>query len=221
MKAEGMKDKDEGGRMKDEGGRRNALHPSSFILHPFCRSAFTLIEMLTTVAVLIIVLGLMVNLARHVRDRSAQLLTRDMLNHLDVLTGQYLLKNDRQYPAAEPLLAAEMTDAIEDRGFEERARRNNEQLVAAIKSDYRNREPMAVQPDPFENKCPISVYDRKTVRDAWGRPIVFMPRQHELIGLAPSQHGQDRYFFFSAGPDRKYLTRQDNLYSYESLAPSQ
>ena len=28
----------------------------------------------------------------------------------------------------------------------------------------------------------------------------------------------DRSFFFSAGPDRKYLTRQDNLYSYESDA---
>jgi hypothetical protein len=155
-----------------------------------------------------------------VRDRSAQLLTRDMLNHLELLMGQYLVDH-KQYPAVEPLLASEMTVANEDRGLEQRARRNNEQLVLAMRVNHRDREPLAAQTDPFEPKCPISVYDRRTLRDAWGRPIVFMPRQHELIGLAPSQQGQDRPFFFSAGPDRKYLTRQDNLYSYETLAPSQ
>ena len=27
---------------------------------------------------------------------------------------------------------------------------------------------------------------------------------------------EDAFFFVSAGPDRQYLTRQDNLYSYET-----
>ena len=118
------------------------------------------------------------------------------------------------------LLAAEVFEHADDPPLDAAAKANNEQLVAALKADYRLHHPLDAQTDPLERKCPISVYDRKTLRDAWGRPIVFMPRQHSLIGLAPSKEGQDQYFFFSAGPDRKYLTRQDNLYSYETLEQS-
>ena len=45
--------------------------------------AFTLIEMLTTVAILVIILGLMVSLARYVRNRSATGLTREVLASLN------------------------------------------------------------------------------------------------------------------------------------------
>ena len=34
-------------------------------------------------------------------------------------------------------------------------------------------------------ELPLSVYDEVTLRDAWGSPIVFMPREHRLIGMAP------------------------------------
>ena len=64
---------------------------------------------------------------------------------------------------------------------------------------------------PF-NDLSIANYNEVNVLDAWGSPIVYMPSQHPLIGMAAG----DRSFFFSAGPDRKYLTRQDNLYSYEA-----
>src|SRR5436853_6587535 len=53
------------------------------------RKGFTLIEMLTTVAVLIIVLGLMVSLARYVRDASAQAVSKALLRQLDHLMAQY------------------------------------------------------------------------------------------------------------------------------------
>src|SRR5947208_2853468 len=52
---------------------------------------------------------------------------------------------------------------------------------------------------------PLSLYNEVTLHDPWGSPIVFMPRQHPLIGLAPI----DKPFFFSAGPDRRFLTRDD------------
>jgi hypothetical protein len=84
-----------------------------------------------------------------------------------------------------------------------------------MKLDHRMRLYSATaQQDPFE-KRPISVYNNTTLRDAWGSPLVFMPGQHPWIGQAFSRAGQDQAFFFSAGPDRKYLTRADNLYSYE------
>jgi len=40
-----------------------------------------------------------------------------------------------------------------------------------------------------------------------------MPAMHRQIGMAPG----NEWFFFSAGPDRQYLTRDDNQYSYEAL----
>src|SRR2546421_6221866 len=75
--------------------------------------AFTLIEMLTTVAVLVIVLGLMVSLARDVRNRSAERLTKDLLRRLDTLVAQYRVKNlrglteaeQRNYPLVHDLFA--------------------------------------------------------------------------------------------------------------------
>ena len=47
------------------------------------RRAFTLVEMLTTVAALVILLGLMVSLARDVRRRSATELTNEIIARLD------------------------------------------------------------------------------------------------------------------------------------------
>ena len=43
---------------------------------------------------------------------------------------------------------------------------------------------------------------------------MYMPHMHPLIGMPFG----DVHFFFSAGPDRKFLTRDDNLYSYETSA---
>jgi type II secretory pathway pseudopilin PulG len=238
----------------------SSLLPSALCPHPSCR-AFTLIEMLTTVAVLIIVLGLMVSLARYVRDRSAQQLTRQTLRNLETLMSEYADHNAGHLPAVDPILPPEagaavlaprlpttvpaVPIAIDEAALAEAARRNNLQYVAALKRDYLKRHaklPLQAPHetadvsthaspggggsgasgspdvfDPFEqSQIPVSIYDHRTLRDAWGSPIVFMPNQHQLIGLAPSRAGQDQYFFFSAGPDRKYLTRDDNLYSYEA-----
>src|SRR5438067_12261011 len=76
---------------------------------------YTLIEMLTTVAVLVIVLGLMVSLARHVRERAAVALTKDLLRRLDQAVAQYAARHDVKLPPVSPfpppsLLAAAATD---------------------------------------------------------------------------------------------------------------
>src|SRR5436305_4153289 len=76
------------------------------------RRGFTLIEMLTTVAFLVIVLGLMVSLARDVRSRSADHLTKDVLRRLDNLVAQYRAKclpglppeERRKYPIIKPFI---------------------------------------------------------------------------------------------------------------------
>src|SRR4051812_19551678 len=91
-----MRNKGSGFRLRREG---SLLNPDPRTLP----TAFTLIEMLTTVAVLVIVLGLMVSLARDVRNRSADRLTIDLLTKLDRLMVQYAAQN-HQLPQVLPFV---------------------------------------------------------------------------------------------------------------------
>jgi hypothetical protein len=159
--------------------------------------------MLTTVAMLIIMLGLMVSLARYVRRRSAEDLTRRILVNLHTAMLEYPKKNGA--PAIEPFIGAGTT-ATDEAALLQTALVNNRQIVQFFKS-HKELSAKAFR------ELPLSIYDEATVRDAWGTPIVFMPAMHRQIGMAPGQE----WFFFSAGPDRQYLTRDDNQYSYEAL----
>lgn len=186
---------------------------------PPLRSAFTLIEMLTTVAVLIILLGVMVSLARHVRERSASQLTRDVLTRLTEGLDRYA---DRQpahaLPTALPLVAAPSTRPVTtmpipgEAMLQTNAAINNQQLIRALQQ-MRDSSTQRSLADEFLTDLPPACYDRRrgVLRDAWGTPIVFMPPNALNVGIAP----QDRPFFFSAGPDRQFSTKDDNLYSYE------
>lgn len=166
------------------------------------RTGFTLIEMLATVCVLVIVLGMMVSLARYVRERSAQELTRDLLVRLDQVTAQYRQRNADQLPPV-PVLG----DEVDEPALQRYAAASNLQFVRAIRTQLGTADsPMAA--------LPLYVYDERSVRDTWGSHVLFLPRQHPAVGMAPG----DRFFFVSAGPDRQFLTRDDNLYSYEAAS---
>ena len=165
------------------------------------RGGFTLVEMLTTVAMLIIVLGLMVSLARYVRRRSAEDLTRRLLVNLHTAMLEYT--RDHGVPAIESFIEGKNPDEAMLHGT---AVENNRQFVQFFRAHK------ALSDKAFRD-LPLAIYDEATVRDAWGTPIVFMPTMHRQIGMAAGQS----WFFFSAGPDRQYLTREDNQYSYEAL----
>ncbi len=164
--------------------------------------AFTLIELLTTLAVLVIVLGLMVSLARHVRDRSAEQFTRDLLVQLDRWMARYAERNAGQYPPVAPLIDPNTVTA--EPALQAAARQNNQDFLQAL----RRCRDLA---DSSFADLPILYYDQTTLRDAWGSPIVFLPPYFANVGMAP----QPRPFFLSAGPDRRFSSREDNLYSYE------
>src|SRR5215213_7381348 len=78
------------------------------------RGAFTLLEMLTTVAVLVIVLGLMVSLARHVRERAAVALTKDLIRRLDVLMERYAGRHEGRMPEVSPFPPRTARDPYSD-----------------------------------------------------------------------------------------------------------
>jgi hypothetical protein len=169
--------------------------------------------MLTTVAALIIVMGLAVSLAREVRRRSADVVTRDVLIQLDRMMAAYQSRFAGQIPANLPSINNVLGDAAPTTAptpdvlaLTRAARRNNAAFVAALQ-----RGGGLGFADEIFGKLPRSMYDDETLRDAWGSPIVFMSTMHPSIGMADD----NRPFFFSAGPDGNYLTRTDNLYSYE------
>jgi type II secretory pathway pseudopilin PulG len=175
---------------------------------PNRKSAFTLIEMLTTVAALVIVLGLMVSLARYERRRSAENFTRDILGRLDELIATAQAPADRplhdDLARVRPLVRSSGREP-EELVLQLNAQRNNEDFVTAFK---RHHGDQAAFP-----KIPLTLYNprKNTLVDAWGTPIVYMPSGALNVGITP----QYRSFFLSAGPDRRFSSVHDNLYSYE------
>jgi hypothetical protein len=158
--------------------------------------------MLTTVAALVILLGLMVDLARYVRNDSSVKLTKHLLHQLDVLLAQYQQHHGGRLPEVTPFTTGE--GMLNEATLRQRALDNNRDIIAALRSE------VGIESNTFGG-LPESIYNEATLRDAWGSPIIFMPSMQRELGVAP----QNRPFFFSAGPDRRYLTQDDNLYSYE------
>ncbi|HEV8293390.1 MAG TPA: hypothetical protein VGP94_15745 [Tepidisphaeraceae bacterium] len=175
------------------------------------KSSFTLIEMLTTVAALVIVLGLMVSLARYERRRSAENFTRDdILARLDALLARRDIVENKALqealadPNNVPRLVYSPDREPEEPLLQHNAAANNTEFVKTFKR--------YVGPKAF-NEFPLSLYNptANTLVDAWGTPIVYMPAGALNVGISP----QNRSFFLSAGPDRKFSSVVDNLYSYE------
>jgi hypothetical protein len=166
------------------------------------RRAFSVVELLTTVAGLVIVLGLMVSLARHVRLVSAESLTRDILHRLDEAMAMYVSRNNGMLPPDIPPFIEDNHQPLNEIGLQRSAERNNEAFVRVLKS-------AGLFAGQFDDLS-IAYYDEARVRDAWGTPIVFMAKMNPAIGMNPKG-----WFFFSAGPDRQYLTRDDNINSYD------
>jgi hypothetical protein len=160
---------------------------------------------MTAVAVLVILLGVMVSLARHVRAASADGLTKDVLHRLDAAMAVYVHQCG-SIPAVPEFIGDQQVPA--ETALRRAALRNNESFVHALKS-------VGLLNGTFDDLS-IAYYDEVRVRDAWGSPIVFMSHMHPSIGMNPKG-----WFFFSAGPDRQYLTRDDNLYSYDQPAVQQ
>jgi prepilin-type N-terminal cleavage/methylation domain-containing protein len=199
-------------------------NPSSFCIlrSSFCvlprrrwRRGYTLVELFLTIAVLAIILGLMVDLANRVRRTSADKLTRQLLQQLNALMDNYLEHSNGQLPPVTPFL--ETMPIPDEPALQIAAAQNNADFVRYLRTQSDLSMPtksITDKQDVFAG-LPLNLYDEVTLHDPWGSPIVFMPRQHPLIGMAPG----DKFFFFSAGPDRRFLSRQDNLYSYEENGP--
>lgn len=153
---------------------------------------FTVLELLTTLAFLVVLMGLMVSLARYVRTNAAEQITRRTLAELQNRLDQYYQRLGF-YP-----VGPDLSEEVDEKTFGESVQQTEPIWV------------MALEKGLGETSETIPT------RDAWGKTIGYLTHHHPLIGMAP----QNRPFFFSAGPDGHYLTRQDNFYSYEQMLPA-
>jgi type II secretory pathway pseudopilin PulG len=171
------------------------------------RRGYTLVELFLTLAVVMIVLGMMINLSKRVRSESADKATRLMLSRLTVLLAQYNTTYG-DYPPIAPFIPDGQHPT--EQSLQAAAVANNADLVRwldlkSLASKNRNSDdPLFTSLRQVDGKATL-------LEDPWGTPVVFMRRQNPAIGMAPG----DAFFLLSAGPDKLYLTREDNLYSYE------
>ncbi len=168
------------------------------------RPGYTLVELFLTIGVLMIVLGLAVNWANRLRQASLERRTREQLRQLTAAIIRYQADHAGRLPEVTPLvdparLAPSTEAAVKgaELALQAAARQNGDDVRRALGW------PPAASPAA------------DLICDPWGTPIVLMPGQNPLIGMAPG----DDFFFVSAGPDRQFLSRADNLYSYDYAEP--
>jgi hypothetical protein len=140
-----------------------------------------------------------------VQSESRDRLTRLLLSQLAGRMDDYITAHGGAIPEVTPLIDS---SSIDETTLKSVARQNNIEFLKVL--NLPQCLPKTSADDLLHSIHPAG-RNQMELDDAWGSPIVFMPRQHPAIGMAPA----DQPFFFSAGPDRLFLTREDNLYSYE------
>lgn len=146
--------------------------------------AFTMLELVTACAGLVVILGLTVSLARYVRSNASLSAAREQLADLD---RHLALKG---MPQDLPMFAEGMT--LQD----------EQEMPETIRVMARqNADRWATHFGLPASAC----------FDPWGMPIVLIRKAHPNLGMAPRL----RPFLMTAGPDNKYFTLADDIYSYE------
>lgn len=165
------------------------------------RKGFGAIELLASIAFLVVFLGMMLSLSRYVRADASDRTTRRVLRQMRDLLDQYV----QTYHAIPPAAAFDNSKALREETLPDAMADNNGRLVRSL---------LHVTVGDITDQS-TQLLSSGTVRDAWGSPLGYMTTMHHQVGMSSGNSP----FLFSAGPDRKYLTRDDNLYSYEVAEP--
>ena len=186
------------------------------------RRGLALRELLLIVALLTIAFGLVVSLTRRVRSEAAFSLARRELLELEDALAAYR-RDFGRLPDVPPLVspparsttttrtAAPTLAAGDEPLLRERAATTIAAVVRALGIGVRGgADAAAGSLSPLAGLSAME-FDGTTLLDPWGRPIAYLKGGRAEFGIAAG----DAPFFFSAGPDGQYLTREDNLYSYE------
>ncbi len=183
-----------------------------------CKRGAGLLSLIVLLVAAVVGLMVAVSLARHVRATSSQELTRAR-----ILAAAHLVE-DRL--SASPDLVSQLqlgrsgaggkpppAGRVQRKGTADAASQPGESLdELQLRTTAMNnaRQLSSARPTPAGSAEVVNT-DPAGWRDAWGTPLLVLAGQASQIGVSP----EDTPFVVSAGPDRRFLTKLDNLYSYD------
>ncbi len=168
-------------------------------------------DVLVVVAIIGLLLGVATSLARQAREDVRHGRVIDVFRTLEAARLGYAdaFGANPDIPAFLPPGTEQLSE--EELGLEVMTARSVRNNVVAVERLL----PYVVDLDPLR-RLPTLRFDGQRLLDPWGQPIVYDAGGTGLLGTARN----DSPFFLSAGPDRDYRTRGDNLYSYEHVGAS-
>jgi type II secretory pathway pseudopilin PulG len=168
--------------------RLRSCSGTSSLLRGIAPRAFGLIELLALVAILAVLLALAVSVSRNVRAVGSLQSTQEKIVKLIAACSHFAGMTGEKLPVQSLPERSQLAEG----DWRSWAILSTRQLVLQMEAAGHPLEP-------------------SMLRDAWGSPVALVPSASAKLGAAPG----NAPFFMSAGPDRKYLTLSDNIYSYE------
>lgn len=151
------------------------------------KRAFTLIEILIVVVIILILTGVGAALGSWATSRGKEASTRVMLLNAQMIFDEYNRVANSGITGWSPGASA----------------------ASILHSQTRN----MVAFRQYYAALPREVYRGNGLIDAWGSPLHLVPAKAAYCGVAPQPYP----YFVSPGPDRDIATPQDNLYSNANI----
>lgn len=181
------------------------------------RRAFTLMEMMIAIGVILILLGIGVMGFRALDKNAAQRATQATLDTAAGLLTEYEATGKPAATVSGTGGAVAFGDVNTSGGDRTSAINNSETALRRLQNVPRNKDALAkLPPKAYANQ--LDGTRRQALADAWGNPIVLVGPNGLTVGISGQSRTEvapgGRPFWASGGPDGNLNTGEDNLYSF-------
>jgi len=193
--------------------------------------AFSLIEMLIVIGLVVLLASLTVVVGRSVIAKSKIDQCRQLLSTLDATLTEYQAERGgippfviRAYIPPSGLTSNAGKTRREVAAYLEQVKGFpgiDKQLGTIDSSFLVQRQQIFTDLAGYQYAGTVAVDARPSVRDPWGMEILYIHpnAQNDVAFKTLGKPVNERPYFMSAGPDEEYETLEDNVYSYEVVKP--